>query len=165
MRALVAVVMLGSFVACGTTHPVPVTGSRPPAATLATIGWMVGAWQGAHGAGQFREEWSAPQGGIMRGSGSGLSAAGVTEFSEQLRIEARGDGVVYIASPIGQATTEFRLTRASEHEAVFENPTHDFPTRIAYTLAADGGSLVARVDGPDGDGGVRAIEFHLGRVR
>ncbi len=32
----------------------------------------------------------------------------------------------------------FRLTASSDTQAVFENPTHDFPQRLGYTLV-DGG--------------------------
>ena len=42
--------------------------------------------------------------------------------------------------------TPFKLTTQTESEAIFENPTHDFPQRIIYRKSADGG-MTARIDG------------------
>lgn len=41
--------------------------------------------------------------------------------------------------------TDFKLTRMSAQEATFENPAHDFPTRITYRNAD--GTLTARIEG------------------
>ena len=61
----------------------------------------------------------------------------VVEF-EHLRIEAREDGVFYVAKPSRQPETAFKLAPDSGPILVFENPDHDFPTTIAYTpLGAD----------------------------
>jgi hypothetical protein len=67
-----------------------------------------------------------------------------TEF-EFLKIEQRENGIFYVASPQGRPGTDFKLTRLSGTEAVFENPQHDFPKRIIYSKKADG-SLVATID-------------------
>ena len=59
-------------------------------------------------------------------------------------LRARPGGVFYVATPEGEGTTAFRLTRAVDGEALFENPAHDFPTRIRYRREGDDG-LVAEV--------------------
>ena len=51
----------------------------------------------------------------------------------------------------------FTAVRVTEREAIFENPTHDFPTRITYRLQADGG-LLAVAEGR-ANGQTRALEF------
>ena len=51
----------------------------------------------------------------------------------------------------------FTAVRVGAREAVFENPAHDFPTRIAYRITADGG-LLARVEGRV-NGQPRVLEF------
>lgn len=65
---------------------------------------------------------------------------------EYLRIVERDGGLVYIAQPGGRPPTDFVLTRMSGRHATFENPAHDFPKVIEYTLTPDG-TLEARVGG------------------
>jgi hypothetical protein len=69
-----------------------------------------------------------------------------TVFFEFLRIEARADGLYYVAQPRGNPPTDFKCTKVSSTEVVFENPKHDFPKRIIYKKQPDG-SLFARVEG------------------
>jgi hypothetical protein len=57
---------------------------------------------------------------------------------EFLRIIERDGTLVYIAQPNGRTATEFTLTDFAKAHAVFENPTHDFPKMIRYSLAPDG---------------------------
>jgi hypothetical protein len=79
---------------------------------------------------------------------------------EFLRLEARPDGVYYVAQPGGKPPVAFKWDGKSETEVVFENPQHDFPKRIIYSRNADG-SVKARVDG--GAGSAKAEEFHYSR--
>lgn len=114
---------------------------------LRALGWLAGAWV-AHRTNEITEElWLAPHGGTMIGSGRSVRE-GKTEFFEYLRIEARGKDVVYVASPKGAGTTDFIATKLDATGAVFENPKHDWPKRIAYAVAEDG--LHVRVEGGPG---------------
>lgn len=90
------------------------------------------------------ELWMAPKGGLMLGLNRSLRKSGEATF-EYLRIELRGDGIFYVASPDGQATAEFQLTELGPNRAVFANPLHDFPQRLEYVL--DGERLRADVRG------------------
>ena len=86
---------------------------------------------------------------------------GKTVETESLRIEETSTGVDYVARPAGASETRFKLVRASEREAVFENPAHDFPKRILYRLEADG-ALSARIEG-DGTEKEKPLEFRYQR--
>jgi len=80
---------------------------------------------------------------------------------EYLRIEQRADGIYYVAHPKARCPgTDFKLTRASATEAVFENPEHDFPKRIIYRKTEDG--LTARIDGGEG---TKSMSFAYRRVK
>ena len=69
---------------------------------------------------------------------------------EFLRIVEKGSTLVYLAMPNGRSpATEFTLTRISGDSVTFENPAHDFPKMIRYTLEADG-TLEAVVSGTGG---------------
>jgi hypothetical protein len=50
----------------------------------------------------------------------------------------------------------FALTECGDSHAVFENPEHDFPTRIAYRLG-EAGEMTVGVTGADGKG----FEIHF----
>jgi hypothetical protein len=83
---------------------------------------------------------------------------------ECLRIEARQNGIFYVAQPNGRPPTSFRLTMIDDSTAVFENPDHDFPKRITYARSgAD--ALTAKVDGGDGGDPSSVLRFTFARVR
>src|SRR5262249_35697484 len=117
----------------------------PAPTTLDDLAWMAGAWGGEQQGIHMEEHWTGPSGGLMVGMHRDVSASGKSSF-EFLRIEARADGVVYVASPGGRPRTDFRLVESGSRRAVFANPAHDFPQRILYWLGDDG-RLHARVEG------------------
>ena len=79
-----------------------------------------------------------------------------------LRVEANGD-INYLAKPSGQAEAAFKMVRASSTEVVFENPQHNFPQRITYTLK-EGEKLTAAIEGTK-NGKTRRIEFNYQRAK
>ncbi|MGH9668911.1 MAG: DUF6265 family protein [Terriglobales bacterium] len=92
----------------------------------------------------IEEQWMEPAGKLMLGMSRTTSKRG--SFFEFLRLEARADGVYYVAQPKGQTQTDFKLVRHSANEAVFENLAHDFPKRIIYRRVS-ATELTARVEG------------------
>jgi len=81
---------------------------------------------------------------------------------EYLRIEQRADAIYYVAHPKARCPgTDFKLTRLSAQEALFENPEHDFPKRIIYRKGQDG-SLTASIDGGEG---TKAMSFPYRAMR
>jgi hypothetical protein len=122
------------------------------------LGWLSGDWETAPGGTQIDEHWSWVAGNSMIGM-SRTVAGGKTVFFEFLWIEARSDGIYYVAHPkLRNPGTEFKLGRLSDSEAIFENPQHDFPKRIIYRKKADG-TLVVRIEG-DGTEKEKPQEFH-----
>jgi len=121
-----------------------------PGWTISDLGWMSGDWQtDSTGRAVSEEHWTRPAGGSMIGISRTLVGERTASF-EFLRLEERGDAIYYVASPKGRCpATDFKLTRVSGQEAVFENPQHDFPKRIIYRKNSEGG-LTAIVDGGEG---------------
>jgi hypothetical protein len=139
MRSLI---VLGLLAAAGS----PASPAAPPAppAELASLSWMVGGWA-SNQAGEWNEEhWLAARGGTMLGLHRDVKGGKTTGF-EFLRIEARPEGLVYLASPGGKPATPFRAIEVSADRVVFENKEHDFPQRILYWRAP--GALHARIEG------------------
>jgi hypothetical protein len=110
---------------------------------LEDLSWMAGHWTGSSDGWQIEEIWLAPGGGVMLGMHR--DAKGEKASFEFLRIAQTAEGIVYLAQPGGRPPTPFKLTEATATRAVFENPKHDFPQRILYTLRD--GQLCARVEG------------------
>ena len=77
-------------------------------------------------------------------------AGGEVRSFEFLRLERRDGVVTFVAQPNGTPPTPFRLTASGPGWARFENPQHDFPTRVEYRRVGKG--LHAEIAGP-GEGG------------
>lgn len=129
---------------------------------LAALQWLAGCWaQDGRDAGSV-EQWTSPAGGTMLGMNRIVSGGRTVAF-EYMRIAANEDDLVeFIASPSGQETARFKMVSMSENEVVFENPEHDFPTRIIYRLKNDG-HLLGRIEGVD-NGTPRTAEFPMTRI-
>jgi hypothetical protein len=138
-----------------------VTTASTQTPTLADLSWLSGDWQTAPGGrAQIEEHWTQLAGATMMGISRTVAGEKTVEF-EYLRIEQRADGIYYVAHPKARCPgTDFKLTRASATEAVFENPQHDFPKRIIYRKGED--SLTASIDGGEG---TKSISFSFRRIR
>jgi len=100
-------------------------------------------------------------GASMLGMSRTVAGEKTVEF-EYLRIEQRADGIYYVAHPKARCPgTDFKLTRATATEAVFENPQHDFPKRIIYRKTGDD-SLTATIDAGEG---TKAMTFLYRRIK
>ncbi len=124
--------------------------------------WLAGCWELRAPGRVTTEMWMAPAGGAMFGASRTVVGSAVRE-SEYLRINARGDTLIYTAIPSGQTETQFKTTSTSTSPIVFENLVHDFPQRIIYRRAgAD--SVIARIEGPGPNNTTRGSDFPMRRV-
>ena len=124
--------------------------------SVSDLGWLSGCWQYKAGSRTVTEFWLPPDGGTMLGLSRTVSG-GKTVEHEFLLLRVGHSGIEYVAKPSGQAEAVFTATRVTAGDVVFENPAHDFPTRITYRKTGSG--VVATIDGTV-KGKPRAIEFH-----
>lgn len=117
-------------------------------ATPADLAFMKGAWEGGRPGMKFEERWTEEAGGLMLGVSRTIRGERAAGF-EFLRVEFRSDGVFYVAQPGGAPKTEFKLTASDGKSATFENPAHDHPRLIRYSLQPDG-TLKAELEGAEG---------------
>ena len=136
----------------------PRAGGQAPRATIADVAWLAGTWANDGKPVLSEERWTPPAGGAMLAVARTVKGERMVAF-EYLRIVEREGGLVYIAQPNGRPPTDFTLTSFSAQSATFENPAHDFPKMIRYTLKPDG-VLEAVIS----DGGKRAQTFAFKRV-
>jgi hypothetical protein len=130
--------------------------AAPQASPLDQFAWLRGCWAGKVERREFIETWLPPRGGMM----VGISHTVVQERRDKtvhktqdytyLRIEARADGVYYVAIPSGQKETAFKLTSVAEKmgrpAVTFANPVDEFPNEIVYMRGKEGW-LYAQVAG------------------
>ena len=126
----------------------PAATARVVEARIGQLDWLAGTWIGGTGTSTLEERWTPPGGGSMLAVARTLRG-GVLSAFEFLCIVERNGGLVYQAMPNGrQPATDFTLTRIEGTSLTFENPAHDFPKAIRYTLAADG-TLEALISGDE----------------
>jgi hypothetical protein len=163
LRAPDAMVVEMSFRTAGTTEPrtsttvyrrtgpaapVPATAAIATPAKIGQLEWLAGTWIGTTAATTFEERWTPAAGGSML-SVSRTIRGGVMSAFEFLCIVERDGGLVYQAMPNGrQPATDFALTRIEANSVTFENPEHDFPKMIRYSLGPDG-TLEAVISGSE----------------
>ena len=157
MRAAFAVTALLPLVV-GALPPASARGTSP---TLTELAFMAGCWRGPSGDGVTIEEYyTAPTENLILGVSRYTKGTRVTSY-EFSTIAREGGEIVLTPRPSGQKPVPFRLTRLDSTGAVWENPSHDFPTLIAYR-AGSGDSLIARIEGPGPDG-KRSMEWRMAR--
>jgi len=128
--------------------------SAPIAASISAVAWIGGTWSTAGvvtppPATTPEERWTTPAGGVMLSMARAVRGTAMSSF-EFLCIAERAGGLVYTAMPNARTpATDFMLTSFTETSAIFENPAHDFPKKIRYSLTPEG-LLVTEVSGAAG---------------
>jgi hypothetical protein len=150
IRSAIVLLILFSIAAFSQGHP-----------EMGKLTWLSGCWK-AEGNLQTEEQWTRLDGQSMLGMGRTI-ANGKTVSYEFLQIRVRGEEIFYIAQPNGGSAVEFKLVKINDNGAIFENPQHDFPQRIAYSRSPDGG-LVAAIEGQE-KGKPKRVDFAMRKVR
>ena len=137
----------------------PAPAPAAPAASLDQLAWLRGCWAGKVEQWDFIEQWSAPRAGMMVGVSHSMvqdKPAGSlrTDDYSYLRLEARADGIYYVAIPSGKKETAFKFASAREEDGrmayTFANPGDQFPQQIIYVRGHEGW-LYAQVAGKVGN--------------
>jgi Domain of unknown function (DUF6265) len=116
--------------------------------SLAKLTWLAGDWQVANGTRVVEEHWTMPSANSLLGM-SRTVRDGRTIAFEFVRIEQHDGDVFYVAQPGGRPPTDFKLTRSTDGELVFEGDGKDKVKRITYRRQGPNG-LYALVEGEDG---------------
>jgi hypothetical protein len=124
------------------------------------LGWMSGRWCVTNGEERIEEYWLPPAGGVLLGVARAVKGGELSSF-EYLRIVIEGGVPAYVAQPNGNAPTTFSRTAGGPDWVRFENPAHDFPTRVEYRRSGE--ALHAEIAGPGEDGKEVVIPFHYTR--
>lgn len=118
-----------------------VTAQAGPTAKLSELDWMSGRWTGDMQGLPMEAYYTTSAGGIILGQ-TKISNGDVAEFFEFEKIEQANGSLALQPMPFGKPGVTFDLKEMSLNRVVFENPQHDFPTRIIYELKTKGQLLV-----------------------
>ena len=111
----------------------------------APVEFMLGCWTAEDGS--AKEVWAAERSHIMFGYGVAYKSEELV-FFEQLHISRQGNEITYVAAPMGQGSTAFKMTEKSANHVRFENPEHDYPQVIEYRRTGENlDALISLSDG------------------
>src|SRR5262249_17142655 len=154
LGAALFVAAAGASAQTGAPPPSPAAPSPPPAAaptpasatpvdtkSLASLAWLEGCWRGAVNQREFLEHWLPVRAGMMTGVSHNVMQDKTLDY-EYLRLESRGDGIHYVATPSGKPETDLRLATAATDDRgtqfEFVNVTDQFPQKLVYHRGAEG---------------------------
>lgn len=121
--------------------------NSPAQSSVDQVKWLEGNWRRTNSkAGQSGlEVWKKISSTELNGRGITMHGSD-TAFIEKLRIIVRDGNLFYVADvPENQKLVYFRLTDIKQNSFTCENPDHDFPKKISYSL--DGNKLHATISG------------------
>jgi len=99
--------------------------------------WLKGSWQMQTRRGIITEKWAVANDSTLAGENILARADGTEILLEKIQLAFRNGNYYYIPTVKNQNVeqpVEFKITSHSETGFVAENPQHDFPKRISYTL-------------------------------
>lgn len=133
---------------------------------LDTAKWFIGTWQNQSADGLYSETWNLKNDSLYEGVSTVVVNKKDTVFYESITLEQKNKEVFYNVSVKDQNHGEpvsFKLTSVNDKQLVFENPAHDFPSKITYNrIKVD--SLVASISGMV-DGKEKAVEFPMKKIK
>lgn len=97
--------------------------------------WFIGNWENITKEATFKEIWNKESDSTFVGE-SFVFVEKDTVFYEKIDLFQQNDSLFYRVSVKDQNKEQpvvFYLTKSNEKELIFENPKHDFPTKIVYT--------------------------------
>ncbi len=157
---IIALILLTTHTVYAAVKPVAIAA---PSEALTRLSWLVGTWKSKMGGTEIFESWRQESTSRFRGMGYSLAGKD-TSISEKLLIEASDSGLFYISDVAhNPAPVYFKMVRQDSVTTIFENPRHDFPTRIIYRQVTTD-SLHARIEGRR-KGKDAGVDYLFGRAK
>ncbi len=128
--------------------------------------WLIGEWQNNLPQGQLTETWTRDNDSTFTARSYFVKTAGDTLHLEAITLAETKAGVTYTPTVQGQNNNEpviFKMTASDANSMTFENPAHDYPTKIVYRkISSD--SIVAEISGTQ-QGQPSSERYPMGRRR
>jgi hypothetical protein len=140
MRKLLTLMMLLPAVACFAQR-------NPAEPDMSKLNWLVGKWirTNARPGTSGYESWERVSIAEMKGIGARIKG-GDTTITEKTTLILKDHFIYYVADVAENGKpVYFKLTQLTDNSFTCENPEHDFPKVITYTLSGD--KLKATISG------------------
>lgn len=115
---------------------------------IKTANWLLGKWNTKIADGDLSENWKQLNDSTFQAESFFIKGKD-TLHSESITLQQKKEELFYNATVKGQNENKaitFKLTSKTEKQLIFENPKHDYPQKITYTLI-NKDSLVASISG------------------
>lgn len=115
---------------------------------ISTFQWMVGTWKISTPQGSILEIWQAKDDSTLQGRTLFVKTTGDSVLQETIELAYRNGDWYYsptVMNQNGGNAVSFKVIFMRGTEFVSENPTHDFPQRIAYRRIKQ--SMYASIEG------------------
>ena len=113
---------------------------------IKSANWLLGKWSTKTADGDLSEKWIQLNDSTFQGESFFIKGKD-TLHSESIVLQQNGEELIYNATVKGQNENKavaFNMTAGTEKQLVFENPKHDYPQKITYSLI-NKDSLVASI--------------------
>ncbi len=128
--------------------------------------WLTGRWENNSKEGNLSEIWTKENDSTFHGESYFVKKGKDTVFGEIVKLWQKENQLIYEVTVRGQNNekpVEFALTTSSDKQLVFENPKHDYPSKITYNHIGND-SIVAEISGMK-DGKAMSEQFPMKKVQ
>lgn len=111
--------------------------------------WFIGTWGNTSTEGELTESWRKENDSVFHGESYFVTGGKDTVFAEHVKLQEATGKLSYIVTVPNQNNAEpvqFDATSVTDTQIVFENPKHDYPSKIVYKKVGND-SLVAEIFG------------------
>jgi hypothetical protein len=115
---------------------------------IKSVNWLLGKWESNVYQGSLSENWKKSNDSTFQAESLFIKEKDTLHF-ESITLQQKGQELIYTATVKGQNNDKpvsFKMTSETAKKLVFENPKHDYPQKITYTLI-NKDSLVAEISG------------------
>ena len=162
----ISIVVISGLFSCNSSKQEEATIIASKVNLLDTAKWFIGTWQNETLDGLFTEQWNQKNDSVYSAISTVVVNHKDTVFFESILLEQKNNELFYTVSVKDQnkeAPVSFKLTSLSPNQLVFENPTHDFPTRITYLKISEN-SIAASISGLI-DGKEKIEQFPMKKIK
>lgn len=111
--------------------------------------WFLGQWVNKSHDAEFSETWMKENDSVYAGESYFIRNSSDTLFAETMKLaETNGklNMIITVPNQNDEKPVSFEMTSANDTLLIFENPVHDYPTKITYRKV-NKDSLVAEISG------------------
>ena len=165
-KIVAAFIFIGGLYACNSSKQEETNHISQKVNLLDTAKWFIGTWQNQMPDGVFTEQWKRKNDSTYSGISTVVVNKKDTVFNESILLEQKNRSLFYTVSVKDQnkeLPVSFKLITASHNQLVFENPKHDFPTKITYLKITED-SIVASIFGLI-DGKEKMEQFPMKKIK